>query len=99
MLVMQVAILLFVAAAGTGVVLTRHPVSQTIAVSFYGLLLAVMFFIYQAPDVALSQIVVGTVALPLMVMLALARMRRAVEAARQSTQRGARQHEHEEEAG
>jgi energy-converting hydrogenase B subunit D len=82
MQVMQVTILLFIAVAGTGVVLTRDPASQTIAVSFYGLLLAIMFFIFQAPDVALSQIVVGAVALPLMVMLALARIRRSAEAER-----------------
>jgi len=43
--------------------------------SFYGLLLAVMFFFFQAPDVALSQIVVGAVALPLIIMLAIARMK------------------------
>jgi uncharacterized MnhB-related membrane protein len=81
MLVMQILILALVAAAGTGVVLTRDPASQTVAVSFYGLLLALMFFIFQAPDVALSQIVVGTVALPLMIMLALAKVRRKREQA------------------
>ena len=32
-------------------------------------------FIFQAPDVAFSQIVVGAVALPLMVLLALAKIR------------------------
>jgi energy-converting hydrogenase B subunit D len=79
MLVMQVTILLFVAVAGTGVVLTRDPASQAVTISFYGLVLAIMFFIYQAPDVALSQIVVGAVALPLMMMLALAKIRRNSE--------------------
>jgi uncharacterized MnhB-related membrane protein len=34
-----------------------------------------MFFYFQAPDVALSQITVGAVALPLMIMLALSRMK------------------------
>jgi multisubunit Na+/H+ antiporter MnhB subunit len=34
-----------------------------------------MFFFFQAPDVALSQVTVGAVALPLMVMLAISRMR------------------------
>jgi energy-converting hydrogenase B subunit D len=34
-----------------------------------------MFFFFQAPDVALSQITVGAVALPLMVMLAVSRMK------------------------
>ncbi len=79
MLVMQITVLLFVAAAGTAVVLTRDPRSQVIGISFYGVLLGLMFFIYQAPDVALSQIVVGAVALPLMVMLALTKIRIASE--------------------
>ncbi len=76
MLVMQAAILVFVAVAATAVVLTRDPTKQAIGISFYGLLMAIMFFLYQAPDVALSQIVVGAVALPLMVLLALAKIRR-----------------------
>ncbi len=75
MLIMQTAILIMVALAGTAVVLTRDPASQTVGLSFYGILLALMFFIYQAPDVALSQIVIGAVALPLMFMLTLAKVR------------------------
>jgi uncharacterized MnhB-related membrane protein len=74
--VFQDLILFFVAAAGTAVVFTRDPTSQAIVVSFFGLLLGVMFFIFQAPDVALSQIAVGTVALPLMILLALARVKK-----------------------
>lgn len=73
---LQVAILLFVAVAGTGVVFTREPAAQTIVLSFYGLLLSIMFFVFQAPDVGLSQIVVGTVALPLMILLTLARVKK-----------------------
>jgi energy-converting hydrogenase B subunit D len=38
-----------------------------------------MFFVFQAPDVALSQIVIGALALPLMILLALARIRRKRE--------------------
>lgn len=68
-------LLLLIAVSGFMVVRTRDVTSQILALSFYGLLLALMFFFFQAPDVALSQIVVGAVALPLMVMLAIARMR------------------------
>lgn len=75
MTILQVIALVFVAAAGTAVVLTRRPEYQVIGLSFFGLILALMFFLFQAPDVALSQIVVGAVALPLMVMLALAKLR------------------------
>ncbi len=76
MIVMQVLILMLVATSGTLVVFTRQPDSQPIGISFFGLMLALMFLIFQAPDVALSQIVVGTVGLPLMILLALAKLRR-----------------------
>lgn len=68
-------LLLLVAVTGTAVVCTRDVTNQVLALGFYGLLLALTFFVFQAPDVALSQITVGAVALPLMVMLAIARMR------------------------
>lgn len=74
--ILQTVILLFVAAAGTGVVFTRDPTSQAIIVSFYGLVLAILFFVFQAPDVALSQIVVGALALPLMILLALSKVKK-----------------------
>jgi uncharacterized MnhB-related membrane protein len=76
MLVLHFSILGMVGLVGTAVVLTRDPFNQIIGVSFFGLILALMFFMLQAPDVALSQIVVGTVALPLMILLALAKIRR-----------------------
>ena len=72
---LQLCALVLVAASGLGVVLTREPLAQAIAVSFYGLLLALLFVLYQAPDVALSQLGVGAVALPLMILLALAKIR------------------------
>jgi uncharacterized MnhB-related membrane protein len=75
MLVIEVAILLFVGVVGTAVVLTRDPRNQVIGLTFYGLLMAIMFFVFQAPDVAFSQIVVGAVVLPLMVLLTLAKLK------------------------
>lgn len=69
------SLLLLVAVSGFGVVRTRDVTSQVIALSFYGILMALVFFFFQAPDVALSQITVGAVALPLMVMLAISRMK------------------------
>jgi uncharacterized MnhB-related membrane protein len=74
--ILQATILLFVAAGGTTVIFTRDPAAQALVVSFYGLLLGIMFFVFQAPDVALSQIVVGALALPLMILLALARVKK-----------------------
>jgi uncharacterized MnhB-related membrane protein len=74
--VLQVTILVLVAAGATAVVLTRVPVRQVIALSAYGLLLAIMFMAVQAPDVTLSELTVGTVALPILLLLALAKVRR-----------------------
>jgi uncharacterized MnhB-related membrane protein len=68
--------LAFVAVVGPIVVLTRKPHRQAISLTVYGLGLAWMFTVFEAPDVALAQVVVGAVVLPLIVLLALARMRR-----------------------
>lgn len=76
MVVLQSIVLLLVGVAGTGVVLTREPLRQVVVLSFYGLLLALMFLLFQAPDVAFSQIVVGAVAMPLLVLLAVTKVRR-----------------------
>ena len=70
--------LVLVAAAGTVVVVLRDPRRQALAVSMFGILLGILFFAVQAPDVALSEIVVGAVALPLMILLALAKIRGGV---------------------
>ena len=83
----RILLLLLIAVTALGVVLTRSVTSQVLALSFYGLLLAVMFLVFQAPDVALSQITVGAVALPLMVMLAEAKMKN-----RRSKRRNERNH-------
>ncbi|HEY2031548.1 MAG TPA: DUF4040 domain-containing protein [Myxococcales bacterium] len=72
----QVLLLLLVAFGSMQVVRTRDPLNQAIAVSLYGLVLALVFFVFQAPDVALSQIVVGAVALPLMIVLTLLKVKR-----------------------
>jgi uncharacterized MnhB-related membrane protein len=68
--------LALVAALGPAVALTRDPRAQAITLTVYGIALALLFMVFQAPDVALAQITVGAVALPLMVLLALARLRR-----------------------
>jgi energy-converting hydrogenase B subunit D len=72
---LQATILMLVAAGGTAVVFTRDPLRQAMVASFFGILLAILFFALQAPDVALSEIVVGAVALPLMILLSLAKIR------------------------
>jgi uncharacterized MnhB-related membrane protein len=74
--VLQIVALVAVAAGGTATVLVRDPVRQAVVSGAFGLQLAILFFVFQAPDVALSEIVVATVAVPLMVLLALAKLAR-----------------------
>lgn len=59
----------------TGVVLARDPLRQIVVSGFYGLALTGLFTIFQAPDVALSMLVVSSVAYPLIVLAAISRVR------------------------
>ena len=77
--VLHIVALVAVAVGGTAVVLNREPVRQALVAGVFGFTLAFLFFSFQAPDVALSQIVVATVAVPLMVLLALTKLRRDEE--------------------
>ncbi|MEO3824374.1 DUF4040 domain-containing protein [Actinomadura sp. B10D3] len=70
------AALALAAFMATAVVLTRDTVRQAIVLSGYGMVLGLLFLILQAPDVAMSQIAVGTVLVPLIVVLALYAARR-----------------------
>lgn len=74
-LVIAVALVL-TAISGTAVVLTRDPERQAITLSAFGLVLTVLFVALQAPDVALSELGVGAAIVPLMVMLAVRKLRR-----------------------
>jgi uncharacterized MnhB-related membrane protein len=57
------------------VALTRDPLRQAMLTGIFGIALALLFLAFQAPDVALSQIAVGGVAIPVMILLALAEVR------------------------
>lgn len=76
---LQIVVLLLVAVGATAVVLTRVPTRQVIVLSGYGLLLAILFFVFQAPDVTLSELCVGAVALPILLLLALEKVRKGEE--------------------
>ena len=56
---------------GLSVVLARDPRRQVIVNGVYGLSLALLFVVLQAPDVALSMLVVNTVAYPLVLLVAI----------------------------
>ncbi|MGH7641105.1 MAG: hydrogenase subunit MbhD domain-containing protein [Candidatus Dormibacteria bacterium] len=71
-----ILLLLLVAVSATAVVLNRRILNQALMVSLLGMALTLLFFGLQAPDVALSEMTVGVVLLPLMILLTLARVRR-----------------------
>lgn len=68
--------LLLVVLGGTVVALTREPMHQVIALGFFGLVLAILFVVLQAPEVALSQLAVGAVLVPLLYLVAITRTMR-----------------------
>jgi energy-converting hydrogenase B subunit D len=75
MTVLQIVALAAVALGGTAVVLTNEPLRQTMVLGIYGIALTLLFFVFQAPDVALSQIVISTLGLPLIILAALRKIR------------------------
>ncbi len=75
MTALQVMAIVLVGAGGLGVVLAYDPLRQAIVLGFYGLLLVILFVVFQAPDVALSELVVSAVAFPFILLVALAKLR------------------------
>jgi energy-converting hydrogenase B subunit D len=71
MTLLQIAALAAVALAGGAAAIAGPPLRQTLVLGIYGLSLTMLFFVFQAPDVALSEIVISTVGLPVMILLAL----------------------------
>jgi energy-converting hydrogenase B subunit D len=74
MIPLQVVVITLVGLGALAVVSTRDPLRQTLVVGLYGLALAVLFVVFQAPDVALSQLVVSSVASPFILLTALAKI-------------------------
>ena len=64
--------LLLVAVAGTAVVVNRDAVNQALVLAVFGLSFTVLALLLQAPDVALSMLVVGSAIVPMLVLLAIA---------------------------
>ena len=71
-----IAIALTLVLAGAAVVVfTGNTQRQAVTLSLYGLLMTLLFVLLSAPDVALSQVVVGSAIVPLMVMLTIRKVR------------------------
>jgi uncharacterized MnhB-related membrane protein len=84
---LQTTALIAVVVAGTAVVITPEALRQTMVLGIFGLTLTILFFTFQAPDVALSEIVVSGVGLPLIILASLRKIRsqeRAQEGERDS---------------
>jgi uncharacterized MnhB-related membrane protein len=67
--------LTLVAIGGAVVVWTDDPQRQAVPLAVFGALLSITFLVLQAPDVALSQIAVGSAVVPLMVLLTMRTVR------------------------
>jgi uncharacterized MnhB-related membrane protein len=74
MVPLQAVALLFTALGALVVVLARDVVRQALLFSLYGFSLVVLFLVFQAPDVALSALVVSAIAYPLVLVGAIARV-------------------------
>jgi energy-converting hydrogenase B subunit D len=72
----QAVTLILAALAATAVALCMNPLRQIVLSGIYGLILTLTFMTLQAPDVALSMLVVTTVAYPLIVLAAIGRTKR-----------------------
>lgn len=72
---LQATVFALAALGAPAVALTRDPLRQVVVSGLYGYILAALFVVLQAPDVALSVIVVSTVAYPFVVLATIARVR------------------------
>jgi uncharacterized MnhB-related membrane protein len=79
MIPLQSVVLALTALVGLAVVLTRDLIRLAIVFGFYGFALVALFVVFQAPDVALSALVVSSVAYPLIILLAVAKVHRRQE--------------------
>lgn len=75
MTVLLPLLFLLTAVSGSAVVLVRDPIRQVFAIAVNGLVLTILFEALQAPDVALSELAVGTAAVPLLFLVALMAVR------------------------
>ena len=75
MSILLARLLVLTAAAGLGVVLSRKPHLQVMAMAANGVVLSLLFLALQAPDVALAELAVGSAALPLLFLVVLASIR------------------------
>lgn len=64
-----------VVVSGTLTVFSPDPSRQAVTLSVFGLCLAALFLVLEAPDVSLSELAVNAAVVPLLVLLTIRRMR------------------------
>ena len=72
---LQIVAFALVALGAPVVVLTRDPLRQALVNSVYGVSLVCLFVVLEAPDPALSMLVVSGIGYPLVILTAIARVR------------------------
>jgi energy-converting hydrogenase B subunit D len=72
---LQAVVFALVALGAPLVVLTRDPLRQAVVNGVYGVSLVCLFVVLEAPDPALSMLVVSGIAYPLVILAAVARVR------------------------
>ena len=72
--VLQGTALVMTGIVATVVVLVRDPKRQVFLYMIYGLVMTIVLTLLQAPDVALSELAVGSVAIPFAILATLVRI-------------------------
>jgi uncharacterized MnhB-related membrane protein len=73
--VLDYALLALLLACGVLVVLVRNLSGAVMALSALGTVLTVLFLVLAAPDVAQAEVVVGAIALPVLYLIAIGKVR------------------------
>lgn len=73
--VLQIVALSMAGALGVATVLVRRPLRQVVVNSMFGLSLVVVFAVLMAPDVAISELVVSSIAVPMVLLPVIFRTR------------------------
>jgi uncharacterized MnhB-related membrane protein len=82
---LQAVAFALVALGAPVVVLTRDPLRQALVNSVYGVSLVCLFVVLEAPDPALSMLVVSGIGYPLVILTAIARVRGERRRAKETT--------------
>ena len=82
--VLNLLLILGLLIAASLVVLVRGVINAVVASAVTGTFLTLIFFLLEAPDVALSEAAVGAVAVPLVILISLAKIRALLDDPREA---------------